>query len=62
RIPHLVFLSLKLTYTDYCTSSATPCGISPIMFIPQESHNFPDLLAFVRRTEASDVVLQLKST
>ncbi len=32
---------------------APPCGISPLMFIPQESRNFPDLLAFMRDTETS---------
>ncbi len=28
-------------------------GVSPVMFIPRESRNFPDLLVLVRRTETT---------
>ncbi len=30
---------------------ALPSGISPIMYIPQESRNFPDLFMIIGRTE-----------
>ncbi len=39
---------------------ASPCGISPIMYIPQESRHFPALLAFVNRKETSDELVHVK--
>ena len=39
---------------------ASPCGISPIMYIPQESRHFPALLSFMRRTETSDELTRVK--
>ncbi|QAS53438.1 hypothetical protein HLI_15140 [Halobacillus litoralis] len=39
---------------------ASPSGVSSNPRIPQESRNFLVLLAFVKRTETSDSLLQVK--
>ena len=39
---------------------ALPSGISPIMYIPQESRNFPDLFMIIGRTKISKNAVQNK--